>query len=110
MAAAMTDVFNVTRSAITKPTITITAIAEPNITVAAVAESTIALNAITTAIARISECRGCATSEQKATCNDRGSQKAFHKSISSVVFSGPGNDPQTNQHEGDLATRRMNRL
>lgn len=96
MAAAMTDVFNMTRSTITEPTITVTAIAEPTI-----AEPAIAMNTITPAIARISECRCCGAGEQKATRNDRGSQKALHGSNSSFVFSGPGNDPRSNQHEGD---------
>jgi len=86
MAAAMTGVFNMTRSTITVPTITVTAIA---------------MNTITPAIARISECRCCGAGEQKATRNDRGSQKALHGSNSSFVFSGPGNDPRSNQHEGD---------
>jgi hypothetical protein len=57
---------------------------------AAITETTVAMHAIPASITGISESRCGTAGEQQSTCNNRGSQKALHGSISSVVLSGPG--------------------
>jgi hypothetical protein len=80
VAPAMADVFDVARATVAKATIAVPTIAE----------AAIAMNAVAAPIARVSESRCGAAGKQQSARNDRGSQKALHGFVSSVVLSGPG--------------------